>query len=40
MMVDMILKDEAAARKVLDESTEIGLLLHPDDDHIDQLEID
>ena len=39
VMADMNLKDEAAARKVLDESTEVGLLLNPDDDHIDELEI-
>ena len=40
VMDDMSIKDEAQARRVMDESTDIGLLLHPDDDHIEQLVID
>ena len=35
VMDDMNIHDEALARKVLDDSTEIGLLLNADDDHIE-----
>ena len=38
VMDDMNIHDEAAARKVLDDSTELGLLLNPDDDHLEQFD--
>jgi RTC4-like domain len=35
VMEDLSIKDDAEGRKVLDESTGVGLLLNPDDDHVD-----
>jgi hypothetical protein len=40
VMEDMDLKDEADGRKVLEDSTHVGVLLHPDDDHIERAEDD
>jgi hypothetical protein len=40
VMEDLKTSDEAEARRVIDESTEAGTLLNPDDDHIDLSDIE
>ena len=40
VMDDMKLKTATEGRKVLDESTEIGVLLNPDDDHVERKDED
>ena len=39
VMEDLDIKDEAEGRRVLDKSTEIGLLLYPDEDQIEPDEL-
>ena len=40
VMDDLETTDEVVARRVLDESTEIGLLLNPDNDSVEQRTLD
>lgn len=40
VMEDIHTKIEREARTVIDESTEAGLLLNPDDDHIDDIDLE